>query len=355
MKNQTLAITTGDHHGIGPEVIAKSIFKLRTEIKSDALLIFGAPELYFPYRKYLPKKWKTWTEDELFEKGWAGPLKANLNFLVPDLKRIPNQKHSAYSCGRYIELAVRATMADLFCAVVTGPIDKSELVAGGYNYYGHTEMLADLCKSLSVTMMLAGPKIKVTLVTNHVSLKEVSSSLSIPKIQSCIENTARSLIQNFGIKNPRIAVLALNPHAGDNRLFGDEEVKIIGPAISAAAVTTAGAHIEGPFAADGFFAQWQTRHFKNYDAVVCMYHDQGLVPAKLLDFENLVNITLGIPIIRTSVDHGTARDIAGKNKADPSSMIAALRMARQLSSKRFKINSKKDRIKPSRSSHAVRR
>lgn len=332
-----IAITTGDHRGIGPEVIAKGLFGLRRTVKPDSVMIFGVPELYVPFAGYLPKKWKVWSEQEVASRAWEGPLRGNLNFVKPDLSRVPRVLSACYSCGRCIELAARGCMEGLFSAMVTGPIDKYELRRGGFRFNGHTEMLRELCGAKSATMMMAGPKMRVTLVTAHVAHKNVASNLSRGKVVRCIADTETGLRRYFGIKKPRIAVLGLNPHAGDNGLFGREENEVIKPAIRIAAKDHPLARIEGPFPADGFFAQWQTRFSKGFDAVVCMYHDQGLIPVKLLDFEHAVNVTLGLPILRTSVDHGIGLDIAGRNKANPASFSAALRLAREMAFKRSRI------------------
>jgi len=329
-----IAITTGDHRGIGAEVIAKGLKKLSKVIKSNDVVIFGVPELYRPFKKLLPKMWQIWTEQEYLSADWPGLRPKHLNFIVPYTSIKPLQLRDAYACGRYIELATLGALSGRFSAICTGPIDKNELNKGGYKFDGHTEMLRELAKAPSVTMMLAGPKMRVTLATVHLPLRDVSSKLSSEKIVTCIENTVYGLSRDFGIKKPRIAVLGLNPHASDAGLFGNEEETKILPAIKTVRQRIPHAVIEGPFAPDGFFAQWRTRHCKTFDAVVCMYHDQGLIPAKLLDFENTVNVSLGLPIVRTSVDHGVGYDIAGQNKADPTSFCAALRLASEIVQRR---------------------
>lgn len=337
-----IAITTGDHRGIGPEIIAKGISQLK--VSEEKFVVFGVPELYKKYRKLLPKKWKLWTEEEVFFSPWKGPKPGHLNFIVPDTSGIEISKKAAFLSGRYIELATVGALKGLFKGLCTGPIDKNELKRGGFPFDGHTEMLEHICKTsgvaasrmtssgvTGVTMMLAGRKMRVSLVTTHVPLKLVSSTLSVEKIVRTASNTINGLRNVYGIKSPRIAVLGLNPHAGDLGLFGDEEVKIIEPAIDALRQNNPKLRIDGPFPPDGFFAQWKKQYYKKYDAIVCMYHDQGLIPIKLLDFETTVNITLGLPIVRTSVDHGIGLDIAGKGIADPSSFKAALRLAFKLS------------------------
>jgi 4-hydroxythreonine-4-phosphate dehydrogenase len=206
--------------------------------------------------------------------------------------------------------------------MTTCPITKSALQAAGYNYPGHTEMLADLCQCSDYAMMMAGPSLKVTLVTIHQSLQTVSGDLSIGKIVKLIALSGRSLQNDFGIKTPRLAVAGLNPHAGEGGIFGDEESRLIAPAVAAA--REAGWQVEGPFPPDTVFNKALGG---NFDLVVCMYHDQGLIPFKLLHFADGVNVTIGLPIIRTSVDHGTAYDIAGQGKASPVSLAAAYEMA----------------------------
>ena len=212
--------------------------------------------------------------------------------------------------------------------MVTAPINKQVLQAAGAEFPGHTEMLAHRCGVDNVVMMLAGETLKVCLVTTHCAFNMVSQKLSVEKILATIRISHQSLQRQFGLEKPRLAVLALNPHAGESGIFGDEEKRCIAPAIEAA--RTEGIDASGPHSADTLF------HFalkNHYDAVVCMYHDQGLIPLKLLHFADSVNITLGLPIVRTSVDHGTAYDLAGTGKADPSSLRAALKMADEMARK----------------------
>lgn len=334
---QPLAITTGDHQGIGPEVIAKGLARVKKSIAQDRVVIFGLPELYRRHKRNLLARWQIWTEAELFHSDWTGPKKNHLNFVVPSSNRIPADKRAAYLCGRYIELATKGALEGKFSGIVTGPIEKKELQRGGYNFDGHTDMLKSLCRSETVTMMMAGPRMRISLVTGHLPLQLVAGAITSRAILNCIENTVGSLKRDFLLKKPRIAVLGLNPHAGDKGLFGSEEQKTIGPTIEAAQSFHKDAVITGPFPADGFFALWENRHSKSFDAIVCMYHDQGLIPVKLFDFENTVNVTLGLPIVRTSVDHGVGYDIAGKNLADPSSFCAALKLAVTIGKNRARV------------------
>jgi 4-hydroxythreonine-4-phosphate dehydrogenase len=194
----------------------------------------------------------------------------------------------------------------------------------GFQYSGHTELLAERTKSNEFAMMLAGDRLRVVLVTIHVPLRDVPVILSRQKIVKTIKLAWQALNERFGIKSPRIAVSGLNPHAGEGGMFGDEEKNIIAPAIHDAG--NQGFYASGPFPPDTIFYHAAN---KRYDAVISMYHDQGLIPFKLIHFNNGVNTTLGLPIIRTSVDHGTAYDIAGTGIADPGSLIAAINMAAQ--------------------------
>lgn len=232
----------------------------------------------------------------------------------------------------YIEEAVNLILKGELAAMVTCPITKSALNAAGYTFPGHTEMIASICGSSDYAMMMAGDKLRVTLVTIHSSLSDVPDLLSLSTVTGLIRITADSLRNDFGINNPRIAVAGLNPHAGEGGLFGDEEMRIISPAIDQA--RSDGWQAFGPFPPDTVFVKAVDGE---YDAVVCMYHDQGLIPFKLLHFSDGVNVTIGLPIVRTSVDHGTAYDIAGKGIADIESLKAAYRMAGEIVTNRRKI------------------
>jgi 4-hydroxythreonine-4-phosphate dehydrogenase len=205
---------------------------------------------------------------------------------------------------------------------VTCPISKASLNQAGYSFPGHTEMLAALTGSTRYVMMMAGSRLRVTLATIHCPLSSVPLSLKRTDLADLIRLTHAALCGDFGIAVPRIAVAALNPHAGESGLFGREEETIIRPAIED--MQAQGVEVQGPFPPDTIFHKAAEGH---YDVVICMYHDQGLIPFKLLHFKDGVNVTLGLPIVRTSVDHGTAYDIAGKGVADPASLAAAVEMA----------------------------
>jgi 4-hydroxythreonine-4-phosphate dehydrogenase len=222
----------------------------------------------------------------------------------------------------YIHRAVEYAREGAIDAMVTGPISKALMQKAGHFFEGHTQLIAHLTHSRDYVMMLAGERLRVALATIHCALTDVPSCLSEEEIYRTITITERALRRDFALEDPVIAVTALNPHAGEEGLFGTEEETIIQPAIERA--RREGCRVEGPLPADTLF--WKAASGQ-YHAVVAMYHDQGLIPLKLLHFSDAVNITLGLPIIRTSVDHGTAYDIAGRGMADPSSLKAAIRMA----------------------------
>jgi 4-hydroxythreonine-4-phosphate dehydrogenase len=216
-------------------------------------------------------------------------------------------------------------MAGVVDAIATAPLNKKVLQLAGYRYPGHTELLAKLSGTRECRMMLLGDRLKVVLVTVHLPLMRVSRELTTKKIRVTIELADRALRDRFGLARPRLAVAALNPHAGEEEIFGHEEKQIILPAVREA--RRRGIAVTGPFPADSLFYQAAQG---DYDAVVCMYHDQGLIPLKLLHFIGGVALTLGLPFVRTSVDHGTAYDIAGKGKADAASMREAILLAARL-------------------------
>jgi 4-hydroxythreonine-4-phosphate dehydrogenase len=240
----------------------------------------------------------------------------------------------------YLEAAVADARAGRIAALTTAPIHKASSIAAGFAFPGHTEFLAERLGVPRVTMMFAGPRMKVALATIHLALADVPRRLDDKSIVTTIVHTAEALARDFGLERPRIAVAGLNPHAGESRHFGDEEPRLIAPAIAAAqAELGALATVTGPHVPDAVFRDALDG---KHDAVVAMYHDQGLIPVKLVDFEEAVNVTLGLttaagsPFIRTSPDHGTAHDIAGKGIARTTSFAAALRLARELAGRRAK-------------------
>jgi 4-hydroxythreonine-4-phosphate dehydrogenase len=227
---------------------------------------------------------------------------------------------------KYIEEAVKWARNGKLDAITTCPINKQAINAAGYPFAGHTELLAHMVQASSVAMMFLGLRWKVVLVTTHLPLREVSKWITLDRILSTIRSTDEGLKKYFRIIRPKIAVLGLNPHCGEEGLLGEEEKREIIPAIILA--RSQGVEVEGPFPADSFFNLSTPTAF---DAVISMYHDQGLIPIKMSDFKEAVNFTLGLPFIRTSVGHGTAYDIAGKGLADPTNLIKAISTASNLS------------------------
>jgi len=223
-----------------------------------------------------------------------------------------------------LEMAVGFARNGNAGAVVTGPVSKAQLYDVGFTHPGQTEFVAERCgvSTLNATMMLAGPDLRVVPLTTHMALANVRGALTAELIEARLLATQKGLTRNFGIAKPRLALAGYNPHAGENGNLGDEEIALFGPVLEK--LRSEGMDVAGPLPADTMFHQAARAR---YDAAVCAYHDQALIPIKTLYFDSAVNLTLGLPIIRTSPDHGTAFDIAGQNKASPSSMIAALRMA----------------------------
>jgi 4-hydroxythreonine-4-phosphate dehydrogenase len=325
-----IILTMGDPTGIGPEIIVKALLHGDLDNLSRPLLVAGdagvlqrAAAVFLAGAEVLPG-----------ESGASHRLKiGDRTLAVRSLSSIAAERlvygNPDASCGRamldYIEWACDRCLAGDASAMVTGPISKKAIRAAGCDFPGHTELLAQRCGVEKVVMMLAGERLKVCLVTTHLPLAEVPKVLTTAGILETIRITDAAFRRHFRLVQPRIAVLSLNPHAGEGGMFGDEEERIIRPAIAAAQAE--GIAATGPHSADTLF------HFAvrgSCDAVVCMYHDQGLIPLKLLSFEDGVNITLGLPIVRTSVDHGTAYDIAGTGQASCTSLVAAVRMAEEM-------------------------
>ena len=244
----------------------------------------------------------------------------------------PSQ-NTGRAMAEYITTAAHLAQAGMVQGLTTCPISKTALQGAGYSFPGHTEMLASLTGATSFAMMMAGARLKVTLVTIHRPLREIPAALSVDRVHELIQITHRALKVDFALARPRIGVAGFNPHAGEGGLFGHEEARVIAPAVARA--RDLGITAEGPLPPDTIFVKAVSG---SYDAVVCMYHDQGLIPFKLLHFADGVNVTLGLPIVRTSVDHGTAYDIAGKGLADHRSLTAAVALAGIISGNRSRIS-----------------
>jgi 4-hydroxythreonine-4-phosphate dehydrogenase len=329
-----LIISMGDPTGVGPEIILKAWLGGELDNAGRPLLVAGDIGVLQRAAHVLgaaPALAET-------PSGLASHL------LRADGRELPVRALSALpadrlawgrpdtACGQamlaYIEWACDRCLAGDAAGMVTGPINKQAILAAGCTAPGHTELLAQRCGVDKVVMMLGGARLKVCLVTTHLALRDVPAALSTAEILATLRITDGALRRFFGLRQPRLAVLALNPHAGEGGRFGDEEPRLIVPAIEAA--RREGLAASGPHSADTLF------HFAvqgDYDAVICMYHDQGLIPLKLLHFEDGVNVTLGLPIIRTSVDHGTAYDLAGSGRADCRSLVAAVTLAADMAHK----------------------
>ncbi|MFZ9595146.1 MAG: 4-hydroxythreonine-4-phosphate dehydrogenase PdxA [Bdellovibrionia bacterium] len=324
MKQKPLVLTPGDPIGIGPEITWKALQAAHLRQKKIPLLCVGARKPFDDLGAPIV--------EVSGNSPWVFPDRTEpFVWLLPAPEFPPSQDlHlQGYQSGWAIEKATQLVLQGKASALVTGPISKDRLQKGGYRYPGHTEFLAELCQAPEVTMMLANTSLRVSLVTTHLGLSQVSQALSAEKIRKTALQTAEGLRRLWGIKNPRLAVAALNPHAGESGRFGREEIDQIGPAIEALQNEAQGRfEITGPYPADTLFAKHHLASAEQrWDAIICMYHDQGLIPVKLLDFGKTVNITLGLPIIRTSVDHGVGFDIAGQGVADPSSLQTAIEWA----------------------------
>ncbi len=320
-----IAISAGDPAGIGPEIILKALSSY--EIRSAAhYVIFGLGELmnYTADQLEVNPFWTRLQHEEIHSELSQNVVIADYDEIdwSPGSKRRPGKVAGAASF-QFVEDAIAMARAGTVDAVVTAPICKeSWYLAGIKSFPGHTELLAERCFAKRYAMMFAGGPFRVTLATIHEGLFSIRNSLNIGKIYDAIDLTHQSLRKYFGIENPKIAVAGLNPHAGENGMFGDEESRLIEPAMVMA--RDHGMNVFGPMPADTLF---HSALSGKYDAIIAMYHDQGLIPVKLLAFDKAVNVTLGLDIIRTSPDHGVAFDIAGKNIARPDSMTEAIKLA----------------------------
>ncbi len=322
--DQPLVITMGDPTGIGPEIIIKALLEGACDQGARPVVVAGDAGVLVRAAEVLGAEAAV-ADGAIVVAGKRLPVRNLSSLPVADI----GYGQPDVACGKamadYIDWAAQRCLSGQAAGMVTAPINKKAINDAGIDFPGHTELLAERCGIDKVVMMLAGDKLKVCLVTTHLPLNRVAEVLTTGEIIDTVRITDRSLREQFGIDKPRLAVLAVNPHAGEAGLFGDEEARLIVPAIEAA--RTEGIAASGPHSADTLF------HFAargDYDAVICMYHDQGLIPLKLLHFEDGVNVTLGLPIIRTSVDHGTAYDLAGTGQASCASLVAAVRMAEEM-------------------------
>jgi len=319
-----VAITMGCPVGIGPEIILR-FFEGLQGAKHSMPVVLGDLGVLVSCANVFQSALKpvAWQPGREIRPGTVPVL---------ELSRLEqNELHwgrptraTSLAMAGYIRRAVQGIVQGDFSGMVTCPISKKSLNEAGIFYPGHTEMLAELTGTENYRMMMAGSRLRVVLATIHEPLARVSTLITPETIRDCIEMTIRSLQRDFGCTRPRVAVAGLNPHSGEQGMFGREEMDIIAPVVD----RYAGAgEVSGPWPPDTVF---YTAASGSFDAVIAMYHDQGLIPFKLLHFQDGVNVTLGLPIVRTSVDHGTAYDIAGQGRADPASLAAAWRMAGEI-------------------------
>ena len=328
---EPLALTAGEPAGIGGEITLQA-WLARLESKLAPFFVLDDPARLRRLAEALgwPVEVRAIADPaeavEVFER--ALPVLALTSPIAGDPGRL-----DAANAGAVLESirqAVALTQAQRAAAVVTNPIHKAILYEAGFRHPGHTEYLAELAGLAEApVMMLAGPSLRVVPVTVHLPLREAIASLTARDILHAGQVTARALRRDFGVAAPRIAVAGLNPHAGECGSLGREDAEVIAPAVEA--LRRDGIDASGPLPADGMFHEAARRR---YDAALCMYHDQALIPVKALDFDRTVNVTLGLPFVRTSPDHGTALDIAGSGRASPKSLISALRLAEDMAAAR---------------------
>jgi len=316
----------GDPCGIGPEVIVKALAD--PDIRAlGRFIVYGIDDVLVaaadaaslrPYWFTLPVAEALRIDSGVVTVDFA-------EFAAGFFVRPRVTREGGRASLRFVDVAIEAARTRQVDAIVTGPIHKSSWHLAGCRFPGHTEKLAEACGVKRVTMAFVGGGLRLALVSTHLGLLEFCNRFNLGKVFQTLEHFHTALVNWFGIEHPRIAVAGLNPHAGENGRFGDEEKRVIEPAMQMA--RHSGIDVAGPFPADTLFTP---RSRSRFDGFVAMYHDQGLIPLKMLAFDTAVNITLGLPIIRTSPDHGTAFDIAGTSQADPGSMKEAIRLACQL-------------------------
>jgi 4-hydroxythreonine-4-phosphate dehydrogenase len=317
-----VGVTIGDVNGIGPEVIIKAFSDTRM-LQVCTPVIYGSGKAISFYRKLMNAQEFNYNTIRTIND--QIPRKLNLiNCWEEEIKIEPGKP--SLQTGTYALTAFRSAVADLAAGnidvLVTGPVDKNSIQAEGIIFTGHTEYIGQAFNVPDPLMFLVSGKLRVALVTGHVPVTKVAELITKERILAKLAMMSASLKRDFGIRKPRIAVLGLNPHAGDNGLLGKEEQEIIAPAVKEA--SEKGMLVFGPYSSDGFFGAGLHNKF---DAVLAMYHDQGLIPFKTLAFENGVNFTAGLPVVRTSPDHGTAYDLAGKGTASEISLREAVYLA----------------------------
>ncbi|QGP78949.1 4-hydroxythreonine-4-phosphate dehydrogenase PdxA [Sphingobium sp. CAP-1] len=314
------AVSLGDPAGIGPEIVAKSWVMREARGLPPFFAVGDVASLRAVWLGPIAPISAPEEAAGVFATALPCLQVAQAGDIVPGSPSIDG----ARTAFQALEVAVGLARSGSAGGVITAPVGKEQLYGVGFTHPGQTEFIAERCGVAphNAVMMLAGPSLKVVPITIHISIADVPAALTIDLIRARALTTAKGLQRNFGIARPRIAVAGLNPHAGENGALGREEIEVIRPAIEL--LREDGLDIIGPLAADGMF---HARARETYDVALCMYHDQALIPIKTLNFDEGVNITLGLPIVRTSPDHGTAFGIAGKDSANPGAMMAAIRMA----------------------------
>ena len=331
MKQRPLALSAGDPAGVGAEIIAKAWRALRED--GPPFVVIGDAQLLASAGGGVKVRAVTGPDEAMGVFAQALPV-IDIPLLSPVISGQPSPTY-APQVIRWIETGVGLALSGAVSGLVTAPIAKAPLYEAGFKFPGHTEFLAELTAAerfegaRGPVMMLAASDLRATLVTIHTSLAKVPGALTVEAIVNSGLVTAQALRRDFGIANPRLAVAALNPHAGEGGALGREEIEIVGPAVRA--LQDLGVDAFGPAPADTLF---HPEARVRYDGVLCMYHDQALIPVKMLDFWGGVNITLGLPIVRTSPDHGTGFDIAGRGVARPDSLIAAIKLAADIAARR---------------------
>ena len=326
MKNKYVGITMGDPAGIGPEISLKAIEE-HTEFK-NCTIVYGSYEIlkYYHELLHISTPLVKIESPAQFQKEKINVISV-VDLSVADIEVGKVAAVAGDAAYRYVEKAIQDALAGEISIVTTAPLNKEALHKGGHNFDGHTEIFATLTNTKKYTMMLWSEKLSVVHVSTHCALREACNRVTKARVLECID-LAKDALEQLGIENPRIAVAGLNPHSGEAGIFGIEDIEEITPAVEAA--QKRGIMVEGPVPPDTVFLK---AYQGKYDIVVAMYHDQGHIPMKMMAFDSGVNVTLGLPIIRTSVDHGTAFDIAGKGIAKSDSMYYALKLGKQFLAK----------------------
>lgn len=319
-----IGITLGDINGIGPEVVIKSLADNRI-LNMITPVVYGSSKILSFYKKLL--NLEEFSYNQMRNRGQYTPKQVNIvNTWDESLEAHPGKasRESGRAALQALQQAATDLKDGLLDALVTAPIDKSTIHSEAFPFKGHTEFLAGFFGTREHLMLLTGDALRVGLVTEHVPISQVASLITRERVEGKLKVLESSLKKDFRINKPRIAILGLNPHAGDNGLIGEEDEKILKPLIRD--LKNQGKIVYGPMPADGFFA----KDYQKYDGILAMYHDQGLAPFKTIAFDSGVNFTAGLPVVRTSPDHGTAYAIAGKNQADERSMRQAIYSAKDI-------------------------